>query len=86
MKIVIVRDIKANVYGNPIFVASLGGAIRAFGDEINKSDGNPFATHPEDYELYHFGEFNQEFEAPKVFEILDKPVQIALGSNFKSVN
>ena len=40
-KIVIVRDIKANVYGNPMFVNSLGGAIRSFGDEIAKEDETP---------------------------------------------
>lgn len=80
MKIVIVRDIKANVYGNPFFVASLGGAIRSFGDECVKTDGNPFATHPEDYELYHFGEYD---EVSGHFNLLDAPVQLALGSNFK---
>jgi len=80
MKIVILRDIRADAYGNPMFVASLGGAIRAFGDECTKTDGNALATHPEDYELYHFGEYN---ELTADFEILSKPVQIALGSNFK---
>lgn len=80
-KIVIVRDIKANVYGNPMFVNSLGGAIRSFGDEIAKEDGNPFALHPEDYELYYFGDFD---EVEGEFKI-KKPEQLALGSNFKKV-
>lgn len=78
MKVVIVRDVKANVYGVPMFVASLGGAIRSFGDECVKTDGNPFALHPSDYELYHIGEFDEQ---ACEFQLI-KPVQIALGSNF----
>lgn len=82
MKIVIIRDIKANAYHNPQFVASLGGMIRAFADEIAKTDEkeNPLAKHPEDYELYHFGEWD---ELAGTFQLLEKPVQIAAGSNFK---
>ena len=84
MKIVILRDIKANVYGNPMFVASLGGAIRSFGDEIAKTDGNPLALHPDDFELYHFGEYDEKCESLEQFILLPKPVQIALGSNYRS--
>lgn len=80
MKIVTVRDIVANAYGNPMFVASLGGAIRSFSDEINKTDGNQLALHPEDYEMYHHGEFVPETGE---FEILEKPVQIAAAKNLK---
>lgn len=81
MYVVIVRDIKADVYGVPMFVASLGGAIRSFGDEVCKTDGNPFALHPEDYELFEVGWFD---ERECVFTLLEKPRQIALGSNFKN--
>lgn len=80
MKIVSVRDIKASVYGNPVFVNSLGAAIRSFGDEIQKTDGNPFALHPEDYELYDLGEFD---ETEGKFNLHDRPKQIAVGSNYK---
>lgn len=69
LHIVSVRDIVANVFGNPVFVNSVGGAIRSFGDEVNKKDGNPFALHPEDYELVKIGEFDpvsgEIFPAPK---------------------
>lgn len=80
MKIVVVRDIKADVYGVPMFVASLGAAIRSFGDEVGKTDGNPFALHPEDFELYHVGEYD---EVSCVFDLLKVPKQIAVASNFK---
>lgn len=80
VKVVIVRDIKANVWGNPAFVHSVGGAIRSFGDECTKTDGNPFAMHPEDYELYHVGEYD---ELTGTFTFLEQRQQVALGSNFK---
>lgn len=79
MKILIMRDIKANAYGVPMFVASIGGAVRSFGDEINKSDGNALALHPEDYELYHVGEYN---ELTAEFKFCERE-QVALGSNLK---
>ena len=81
MKIVIIRDIKANSYGNPIFVASLGGAIRSFGDEVNKTDGNPIAQHPGDFELYYAGDYEPEDGS---FTLRDKMEQIALASNFST--
>jgi len=80
LKIIIVRDIKANAYANPMFAASIGGTIRGFADEINKGDGNPLALHPEDYELYLFGEYDEQ---KGEFILLPKPEQIALGSNLK---
>lgn len=79
MKIVVVRDIKGDVYTIPMFVAHLGGAIRSFQDEIAKTDGNPFALHPEDYELFHIGEYD---ELTCKFDLHD-PIQLAVGSNFK---
>ena len=81
MKIVIIRDIKANAYGNPIFVNSIGGAVRSFGDEVIKTDGNPIAQHPEDFELYYAGDYEPETGE---FTIRPKFEQIALASNFKS--
>lgn len=81
MKIVVVRDIKANLWFNPIFSHSIGGSVRAFGDECTKPrEGNPLADHPSDYELYHLGEWD---ETTGEFTLLDKPEQIAVGSNYK---
>lgn len=81
MKIVAIRDIKADLWFNPTIVQTLGGAIRAFGDECAKppGDNNPLAQHPEDYELYHLGEWD---ETQGTFELLAKPKQLAAGSNY----
>jgi hypothetical protein len=80
LKILAIRDIKADVYGNPIFAQSVGGAIRSFGDEANKNDGNPIALHPDDFELYLLGEFDQD---TAVFHIYDTKQRVSHASEFK---
>lgn len=81
MHIVVVRDIKANVYAAPMFTASLGGSIRAFGDECNReAKDNIMYNHPEDFELYNLGWYG---DGDAHFELLPKPEQIAVGSNYQ---
>jgi len=80
MKILVVRDIKADAYAVPMFVASIGGCIRGFADEINKTDDNPLARHPEDYELYELGEYD---ETTATFTFLPKPKSHGQGSSYK---
>lgn len=60
MKLVIcgVFDGASQLFGRPFFVVATGQAIRSFKDEVNKKDGNDFANHPEDYNLYCFGAFD----------------------------
>lgn len=80
LHIIAVRDIKADVFGQPQFVASIGGAIRSFGDECQrKAEGNVMAAHPEDFELYQLGTYN---DARASFELFDNPKQIAVGTNY----
>lgn len=78
LKIVAVRDRAADCFGMPNFVASIGGAIRSFADEINrKADNNPLSMHPEDFDLYELGEYD---DASGSFETI-KPRQIAIGKD-----
>ena len=49
-KIVSVRDRAVDTFGQPIFVAAIGQAVRSFGDEV-KNPQSPFNKHPEDYDL-----------------------------------
>lgn len=81
MTIVVVRDIAANVFAQPMFVASVGGAIRSFGDECQREDkGNIMFQHPEDFELYELGWYG---DGDAHFELHATPKQIAVGSNYK---
>lgn len=76
-----VRDIKADAFARPMFVQSQGTGIRSFGDEVQRvAPDNLLHTHPEDFELYALGEYD---EADGSFQLEAKPRQIAIGSQFK---
>lgn len=78
-KIVSVRDRAIDTFGQPVFVASLGGAIRSFGDEIKRVDpNNNMNKHPEDYDLFHIGEYDDE--TAEFFP--QRPTQIAVGKDY----
>lgn len=76
-----VRDRAADSFGQPIFTASIGQAIRAFSDEINRQappQENALFAHPEDFDLYELGSFD---DGDGSFELLDKPRQVAIGKD-----
>jgi len=61
MKLVLcsVKDRAADAYGRPMFVPSVGVAIRSFSDEVNRKDQeNQLFNHPDDFDLYELGEFD----------------------------
>lgn len=77
-RIVVIRDRAANVFGQPAFVTSLGGAIRSFGDEVNRRDGkNMMAMHPDDFDLYEVGTYDDSDGSFSTFT----PRQIAVGKD-----
>ena len=75
--VVAIRDRAADIYGQPVFVNSLGSAIRSFGDEINNPE-SAISKHPEDFDLYELGSFNDEDAA---FICGERPRQIAIGKD-----
>lgn len=88
MQVVVIRDIVADVYGVPQFVPNLGSAIRSFGDQCqNKERGNTLGEHPEDFEMYHLGEYDDktaEFTDINGGRIDDVDMkQIATGANYR---
>jgi len=59
--IVAVRDRAADTFGRPFFVSAVGQAIRSFSDEVNRADkDNPLWNHPEDFDLYELGSFDDD--------------------------
>lgn len=77
--IVSVRDRAANAFGRPFFVATRGQAIRSFSDEVNtKREGNALQAHPEDFDLYELGVFDEDTGQ---FENNHVPTQIAVGKD-----
>ena len=74
-----VRDRAVDAFGRPIFVATNGAAIRSFSDEVNRSGADsPMHQHPEDYDLYQLGTFD---DGSGKFECLEQPRMLAVGKD-----
>lgn len=83
MKIIVVavRDRQLAQFGRPWYAVTRGQAVRSFADEINRAAAdNQLYMHPEDYELFALGFFDEE---KGVFENLDHPESLSVGSNVK---
>lgn len=64
MLVISVYDKAVEAYARPFVVQSKGQATRSFADEANRP-GSEINTHPEDYSLFHIGNFtdnNAELE------------------------
>lgn len=80
MKILVfsVYDSKAQAYGTPFFMQSVGTAVRMFSDLVNEPK-TTVAAHPEDYTLFQIGEFD---DGPGVLSAIEKHVPLGLASGF----
>lgn len=77
--VVAIRDRSAVVFGRPAFVTTVGLAVRSFTDEVNREHPeNMMSRHPEDFDLYELGTYNDETGEMKS---LDHPRQIAIGKD-----
>jgi hypothetical protein len=86
MKLVLcsVKDRAADAYGRPMFVPSVGVAIRSFSDEVNRADAdNQLHNHPDDFDLYEFGEFDDN---TGLFNLYESPKLLSLGKQVKLQN
>lgn len=77
-KVLAIRDRAIDSYGQPFYSSSVGGAVRSFSDEINRSaENNQLNKHPEDFDLFLLGEFDDqtgEFDSTR-------PAQVAVGKD-----
>lgn len=56
-----VRDAASGMFRHPAHVPSVGMHMRAFSDEVNRlAPDNLLYHHPEDFDLYDLGEFDDE--------------------------
>lgn len=76
-KVISVRDRAIDTFGTPVCVAAIGAAVRSFGDQINDSN-SPFSNHPEDFDLYSLGEFDDQTGQ----FTNEGPVQVAVGKDY----
>lgn len=77
-----VRDRALDAFMRPFFMPTEGMAIRSFQDEVNRKDeNNPLAQHPEDYDLYTLGTFDEDRGHFTQGE--GEPHQIAIGNQMR---
>jgi hypothetical protein len=56
-----VRDRATDQYGSPMFLISVGQAVRSFTDEVNRADAtNGLFAHPDDFDLYTLGSWDSD--------------------------
>lgn len=56
-----VKDRATDSFWTPMFYLAKGQATRQFQDEINNADkGNPLYAHPDDYDLYQLGSWDEQ--------------------------
>ena len=69
--ILCVKDRALDAYLIPFYVPSVGVAERSFSDEVVSKD-SPMRAHPEDYDLYYVGTYDDSdcrmslFDQPKL--------------------
>lgn len=80
MHIFAIRDKALGAYMQPWVAQTPGQAVRMFQDELANKEGT-MNKHPDDYDLYHVGEFNQLTGQIVPFEGGAK--QLATGKNLK---
>jgi len=79
--IVSVKDTAAQVFGRPVFVPSIGVAMRSFRDEVNRKDSTEdLARHPDDFELYELATFD---DATGIIVMLPEPRMVARAKDLK---
>lgn len=57
MKLISVYDIKSELWSMPMTAETNKAALRAFGNTVEQ-EGNEINQHPEDYELWEIGEYD----------------------------
>lgn len=80
LTVCVIRDRAIDSFGNPFFAPSVGAAVRSFSDAVNNDAAdNMMFKHPEDYDLYVCGTYEQESGLFKT----DVPRMISVGKDVK---
>lgn len=78
-KLVSIYDSKAQVYSPTIAFPTLGMAERSFTDAVNDPQSS-YNKHPEDYTLFHVGEFD---DSTGQTTNLETPFSLGVALTFK---
>lgn len=69
MKMFSVYDKKAECFSQPFFMKATGLALRGFCDMINSGEKNQYSAHPEDFDLYELGTWDEETGVVEQYDI-----------------
>lgn len=72
-----VLDLVGQQYGRPFFAVSSGSAIRGFTDEVNTVSESTLYKHPDDFQLFEVGSFEDSTGA---IVVLDVPSMLISGA------
>lgn len=81
LKIFSIYDKKAVAYNQPYFFPQTGQALRAFADLVNDNT-SPLCRHPEDFALFHIGEYNDNTGV--ITPVTPNPIHIEEALNVKN--
>lgn len=74
-----IRDSAVDTFGRPFFSVKVEGAKRDFGDIVNQvAPDNKFNLHPEHFELFHLGMFD---DSQGEFNLFERPRSVCLGAD-----
>jgi hypothetical protein len=68
-----VKDRAVDAFNRPLYVPTIGVAMRSFNDECSNKDSELF-KHPEDYDFYELGQWDDQ---TAVYTALETPRVIA---------
>jgi len=68
-----------NGFNRPMFAPTIGAALRAFSDEVQRGGDSQMSAHPTDYELFQLGFWEDETGR---FEQAPQPLSIGRAIDF----
>lgn len=77
-QVVSIFDRAAEVFNAPAFFTAIGVAVRNFADQCNESNSMP-NKHPDDYVMYHLGNYDDETGQ---FENFEKPIKLGSAKDY----
>lgn len=80
LKVYAIKDRQLDGFMHPFYMHTHGQATRAFRDQINDPESSA-SKHPEDYDLYYLGNFDDQTGQFTSQDNAGKPKQIAIGAN-----
>jgi hypothetical protein len=83
LKIYAIHDSAANAYLPPFFQHNDGIAIRSFQDNVNSTEENNLSKHPDQFTLFHIGEYD---DSKGIITPADHLKSLGNGLEYKNID